>query len=391
MSDCTDEIMQYIDFATDRQKQFISESINHGSIRKAAKFLEIDESTIRKSFYRLKAHAAKQGFAPECNLNTKIPEGFSLKGTSTLYDENSNVKLQWVKTNIDLEKQKLMMLEVLDSLKEELPKYEPIHIDKNFNNADANLYVITDYHLGMYSWEEETGDNWDINIAENTIISWFKKAIELAPNTQKGVFAQLGDFLHWDGLEAVTPTHKNILDADTRFQKVVRTAIRVIRNIINMLLEKHEEVYVIMADANHDPAGSVWLREWLAAVYDNEPRVIVDCSSDSYYCYELGNTSLFFHHGHKKKVNNIDDVFVAKFREVFGKTKYSYAHLGHYHHIQTKETNLMLVEQHRTLAAKDAYSSRGGYVSDREAKVITYSSNYGEIGRITIKPEMLFV
>ena len=40
-----------------------------------------------------------------------------------------------------------------------------------------------------------------------------------------------------------------------------------------MLLDKHEHVHIIMADANHDPASEIWLREMFAAVYEEEPRL----------------------------------------------------------------------------------------------------------------------
>ena len=49
----------------------------------------------------------------------------------------------------------------------------------------------------------------------------------------------------------------------------------------------------------------------------------------------------------------------------------------------------MILEQHRTLASKDAYASRGGYLSGRDAKVITYHKKYGEVARQTINIEML--
>jgi len=49
----------------------------------------------------------------------------------------------------------------------------------------------------------------------------------------------------------------------------------------------------------------------------------------------------------------------------------------------------MIVEQHRTLAANDAYASRGGWLSGRSASVITYSKKFGEVSRLTISPEML--
>jgi hypothetical protein len=115
--------------------------------------------------------------------------------------------------------------------------------------------------------------------------------------------------------------------------------------------------------------------------------VTVDTSPDPYYCVEHGLTSLFFHHGHKRRPQEIDDVFAAKFRDVFGRTKYSYAHMGHLHHAALKESPLMVVEQHRTLAAADAYASRGGWLSGRDAPVITYSKQYGQVGRVVLSPK----
>jgi hypothetical protein len=79
----------------------------------------------------------------------------------------------------------------------------------------------------------------------------------------------------------------------------------------------------------------------------------------------------------------------AKFREIFGRTKHAFAHMGHYHHRKENETPLMVVRQHRTLAASDAYASRGGYVSGRDAQVITYHRERGEVGTVTVSPDMV--
>jgi hypothetical protein len=51
----------------------------------------------------------------------------------------------------------------------------------------------------------------------------------------------------------------------------------------------------------------------------------------------------------------------------------------------------MKVERHETLAAPDAYAANGGWLSGRSAKVITYSKRFGEVGRITLTPEMVAV
>jgi len=158
---------------------------------------------------------------------------------------------------------------------------------------------------------------------------------------------------------------------------------------MRMLLDKYPSVVLIEAEGNHSPATDAVMREWWAALYEDEPRVTVDTSPDPYYCVEWGQTSLFFHHGHRRKPTQVDDVFAAKFREIWGRTKYSYAHMGHLHHRDVKETNLMVVEQHRTLAAADAYASSHGWLSGREAQCITYHREYGEVGRVVITPEML--
>lgn len=356
-----------------------------GNITKTSRDLGLNRRTIQRRIPLL----AKRGYSPSHDMTKTVPDGYLVKGTSTLYDDEGKPRLQWVKSNIDAERQLEMMEAAIAAMGETLKREKARPAPKSVLADLLNLYVLTDYHLGMLAWGEETGADWDVKIAEDTMVAWFAAAIAQSPASRVGIFGQLGDFLHWDGMDAVTPASKHLLDADTRFQKLVRVAIRVIRRVIGMLLEKHEVVHIIQAEGNHDPASSIWLREWLASVYEHEPRVTVDRSPDPYYCYEWGLTSLFFHHGHKRKPTNIDDVFAAKFREVFGRTKYSYAHMGHLHHIDVKETSLMVVEQHRTLAAPDAYASRGGWLSGRDAQVITYHQQFGEVGRVRVSSAML--
>lgn len=373
---------------TDKQRKVV-ELRSHGlSAREVGEAVGVSERNVMGMCSRIKKRAAKQGYSPSHDMVHTVPDGYAVKGTSTLYKDGEPV-IQWVKSNIDNERQMELMREAIEALTEEIKPELKVNKPKVKKSELANLYVITDYHAGMLAWHEETGADWDLQMAEDTLVKWFAQAIEQSPQADVGIFAQLGDFLHFDSLEAVTPASKHILDADTRFQKLVRTTIRVIRRVIRMLLEKYPKVHVKWCDANHDPASSAWMREFLIALYDNEPRIEVDNSADTYYCFEWGKTALFFHHGHKRKVANVDTVFAAKFREVFGRTEHAYAHMGHYHSIDIKETNLMIVNQHRTLAAPDAYASRGGWMSGREAQVITYHKEYGQVGSQTISYKMI--
>lgn len=360
----------------------------HGSNRKAAKALGVNSRTIDRRMQKL----VQRGHAPEFDMTKRVPEGFQVFGTSTLYGANGELKQQWVKSVQDKDVIQRLIQEVLEGLSQEIPRVPASLLSRAPRNEDlCNLYVLTDYHMGMLSWGEETGADWDLDIAEHTLVAWFKQAIAESPDSKVGILGQLGDFLHWDGMEAVTPASKHLLDADGRFPKLVRVVLRALRRIIYMLLAKHEQVHLIMAEGNHDIASSVWLRECLAAMYENEPRITVDVSPDPYYAYEWGKNLLLFHHGHKRKPSNIDTVFVSKFREQFGRTEHAFAHMGHLHHIDQKETNLMVVEQHRTLASPDAYASRGGWMSKSDAQVITYHRDHGERSRIRIPAKMLGV
>jgi len=341
-----------------------------------------------------KAEAARQLGIPVRTLAYRLhkammPDGQKLKGTSTLYDKDGNERMTWVKTTADLERQQDMLREAAQALKDSIPPAKPSKSSPRTKDSLASVYVLTDYHLGQLSWAEETGADWNIEIAEQMLVDWFSAAIEAAPKSETAVLAQLGDFLHYDSLEAVTPTSKHVLDADSRYCQIVRVAIRAMRRIVTMLLQKHINVHIVLCEGNHDLASSVWLREMFKAFYEQEPRVTVDNSPNPYYAVEWGNTSLFFHHGHKKRLNEISQTFAGLYRQLWGKTKYSYAHMGHLHHVASKEDSLMIVEQHPTLAAKDAHSASGGYVSNRGACVITYSKEYGEVSRVTIRPEML--
>jgi len=327
---------------------------------------------------------------PEAGPEFVMPEGQMLKGISVLTDSENKVHWQWTKTSADTAAVKEYLRAAADALKETLPRIAPTPVPGQSSPDLLSQYTITDLHLGMLAWAEETrGDDYNLKIAEQLVIDWFSAAIAMAPSSDTAIFAQLGDFLHHDSLKSETPEHKNVLDADSRFQKIVRVSVRVVRQIIDMLLQKHAHVHVVMASANHDPASSAWLREMFNVVYETEPRVTVDTSPSPYYVYEWGKTALFFHHGHKRKVRDVDHVFAGLFRETFGRCPYSYGHVGHLHSNEAVETNLMTVERHRTLAPSDAHASSGGWLSKRDAKVITYHKEYGEVSRITLPPKMV--
>jgi hypothetical protein len=240
----------------------------------------------------------------------------------------------------------------------------------------------------MYAYEAETGDDWDMRIARDVFLNSISDMIKAAPKSGTGMLCQLGDFLHWDGILSVTPQSGHILDADTRYGKLVEMAMSVMTEAVKMMLRKFEKVVVISAEGNHDISGSIWLRKHIKHLFADEPRLEVIDNDFPYYAYLHGETMLGFHHGHKVRLANLHKLFASepRFREMWGLATTTYIHTGHYHHERVVEDAGAIAEQHPTLSGRDAYTARGGFVSRRGAKLITYHKVDGEVARITVRP-----
>jgi hypothetical protein len=125
------------------------------------------------------------------------------------------------------------------------------------------------------------------------------------------------------------------------------------------------------------------------ALYENEHRVEIIDSELPYYVYQHGNTMLGWHHGHLAKNEQLPLIFAAQFPKIWGSTSKRVIHCGHKHHQHIKEYAGVTVEQHPTLAARDSYASRGGWIAERQVSALTYSDKFGLVARNVVTPEMI--
>lgn len=381
------EMESLLDYCeSETQTKTLQALIDHSSQRKAAKAINLSRSAIQDCIRTVRKNAARQGWAPEHGLTNPAPEGYHLKGSSTLYADDGSVKLQWVKTDkdkaLELELAQSVYKEMSQSVKRLPPLKEPKQCDEDL----LNFYPITDLHVGMLAWHREGGRDWDLSIAEEVVIDAFRRAVTRSDKAERCVIGQLGDFLHFDGMLPVTPTSRHILDADGRFPKIVAASIRIHRALIDEALRRHRFVHLVVCEGNHDPASSVWIRELLLALYEKEPRLTIDDSPLPYYAHEHGKTMLGFHHGHLSKQESLPGYFAAEQPEIWGRTKYRYAHTGHLHSEKTEDRTGMHVTRHSTLSARDAHSSRGGYSATSNMQATSYHRDHGRWSFVDIKP-----
>ena len=390
--------MALLDYCTtELQKEYVLALEAEHTETKAAEALGITRDKLHavvKNPKRRQVRAAKEaatGNDPDHGLTRKGPEGYTLAGFSDMRT-NEEGKPIWYKFSQDKEQAAALMESMVAAMASDVRAVPPMPAPtpKQDPAKDlCNLYTLTDSHVGMLAWQKEGGADWNLEIAERVLVGAFHSMMKSAPDSDLGIVAELGDFEHQDGYDAVTPTSKHNLDSAARFPKIIEASIRIRRSIIDAALAKHKQVVCVIAEGNHNIVSSMWMRKMFAALYADEPRVTIIDTELPYYAYQFGKVMLGWHHGHKKAKEALPMLFAAQFHEIWGKTEIRHIHTGHQHHLHIKEYSGAIVHQHQTLAARDAHASHGGFLSERSADCITYHKEHGQVAANFVKPSML--
>lgn len=346
-----------------------------GSKAEAARLLGIPENTYRSRY----------AAAMRSQIGVVQPEHLSpyvVKGTSTLYDNEGNQRLQWVKTSLDRERFDAALKEYVEWLAQGAKGVAKPEAAPKSRNADLlSVYPIGDPHLGLFAWAAEAGEDFDLKKAEHLNTSAMARLVDCAPASDEALIIELGDLLHADDSTNQTPTSKHALDVDTRYAKVMQAALRTLKNMISMVLKKHMKVTVWLIGGNHDPHSSFAVAMCLAAFYEKEPRVVIDLSPAAFRYMKFGKVLIGSHHGHGVKMDSLPGIMAADRGSEWGATDYRYWYIGHVHHLSRKEFPGAVVESFRTLAARDAWHAGKGYRAGRDMSLIVHHREFGEIER----------
>lgn len=340
-----------------------------GSKSAAARLLGLPRSTYRHRFDKINESST---FLEDASIEHGFPTGA--------------VSEYWVKSGsgsfrVKMEKHQEDIVEYFKQafldLKDKSTVSTPPIVDADL----MNVYPIADLHVGMLSWSAETDEGYDIRIVEHLAYDSFEKLFQRSPNASIALIEQLGDFFHSNDYKNMTPASGNILDVDTRYQKMIYVGARIMKNVIERALEKHEKVIVRNVAGNHDPASMVALNIALSMYYDNNHRVIIEDSPRQLWAMLFGNTLIGCHHGHMMKADRAAMALACSYPEEWGKSKFRTIHSGHIHHTKVIEVGNVLCESFQTLAAKDSYAASHVYISGRSLQSITIHKELGEVGR----------
>lgn len=108
------------EFATVRQLELLEAIDKHGSYRRAATALGITKGTLDTAIARVRGKAALAGHAPAHDMVHTVPDGYMVKGVSSLYDKDGKLSAQWVKSSADAQRRAEMHKAALDAMCEEI-------------------------------------------------------------------------------------------------------------------------------------------------------------------------------------------------------------------------------------------------------------------------------
>jgi len=346
-------------------------------LRAASRNMSFDNSNAVKAMNKALNAASKDGYIvgmpPMIVANDK-----QLGKVTTQTDAQGNIKQVWYRQSDKLSQLENAIESIFADLEIEAPKVKsPKHALKDV----LSCYCIGDMHIAMHSWHEETGTDFDVQIAVKDLLNAMSDLIARSAKSETAIILNLGDAIHFHDDTHSTKANKNPLDADGRVDKAFRITCALMNKFVEMALQKHKKVVVRNVLGNHDEELAMCLRYQMQAYWRNESRVSIEMSPSDTWFYEFGKVMLMATHGHTMKPDKMIAYMSAKMPEMWGRTKLRRALHGHFHSKSIVEALGGKAEGFSNLAPNDAWHESNGYLSELECVCVMYHKCGKEIGR----------
>ncbi len=337
-----------------------------------------------------RVRSVRSGIEGEPHTFEIQPKGHHVKGLSTYLGREGEVAGQWIKTDIERARREALALE---ALRAEMAEYRgigalplrPVEAASYAAIDKQTSILLGDPHIGMLSWHLETGEDFDLKIAQAYMSAAADLLIERTPPAASCRIVNLGDFTHSNDQTNRTPRGGNPLDVDSRFTRVLRVGYNLIRRIIDRAREKYPTVEVINLLGNHDPTVALTLSLWLEAVYEGDAAVKIVENANPYVFRSFGANAAMYHHGDGAKPEQCKDVFAAYDDGRFwGAHPYREIQGGHVHHLQRKEFPGCIFESSRTTAPADYWHHWKGYRAGRGMRSLVHHVEFGRLSEHTV-------
>ncbi len=297
----------------------------------------------------------------------------------------SSVRAQIIDLDTDLIRQKELLLE---ELKGEMEWFETAPRLSNTNKLAYEIN-IPDIHFGKLAWAAESGEDYDIEIAENRYQEAVQGLLEYVDSAKLGkiIFPIGNDMINIDSRKNETFAGTK-QDSDSRFFKIVQVVKRILIKTINSL-SLIAPVDVIVISGNHDPESMFMIGEILDAYYHSNKDVTIDNSPKQRKYAKFGITGFQYTHGNEENHKDLGLIFATEQPKLWAETKQRICKVGHFH--KSKKLSYVSVDEFQgfrvqilpSLSGSDAWHSSKGYNSLKQAKGFLYDKDKGEVAELT--------
>lgn len=379
---------------------------HHGSVGLAARATGMAYSTLEKQ-YKLGLRAAERGEfgtdpvipgfriaqvtsgprgesivqRPALRTESDVPSTMRLKKLS-LQKTPAGEILRWEKYS-DNEFDPAVLIDSLVEAFKDTPARPAIATPKAVEKQMLAVYPLIDWHVGLMAWSRETGENYDLKIARETIMPAMRRLIAATPPAEEAVVLGIGDLLHFDGFVHETPASGHPLDADGRYPKVLETAADMVEETVELVLARHKRVTLRILRGNHDPVSAVAVAMAMKRVFRSNKRITVDVDQSYTWWFRRGKVFLGGSHGDKAKMKDLPMVMAHDRPDDWAASSYRRIYTGHLHNERRIEEGGVIVTTMRSPVAKDAYHSFNKWRSGRSVYSETFNIDGSEAASLT--------
>jgi hypothetical protein len=233
-----------------------------------------------------------------------------------------------------------------------------------------------DLHLGKLSWKRESGDDYDLKIAEDlyrkTISEFLDKLHLYNLSIDQIIFPVGQDFFHFDTSKGAT-TKGTVMDTDTRWPKMYEKGMELVVWAIENL-RAIAPVKVIYVASNHDRMMSFFLTHHIDAYFRNDKNVTVDSSPYP----RKGKCLIGYSHG-SEEGKRIDVIMQQEcaFWDSKGQ-QWREWHVGHLHSENVREVGGIKIRNISSITSRDIWHTEHGYNAVRQALGFVWSATKGK-------------
>jgi hypothetical protein len=352
---------------------------------------KVDMTTWEVDRFRVKT---SEGYRKDRSVIWKVQDGNVIKG-----DVNDTGKMLVVPLyHIELRLIKRKGIEdtkiAISQLIEDARKYHCVYPKIKYAKGGGYLYEIDlpDIHFGRLSWDDETGENYDIAIAEQMISSVIEKLIIRSNGFDiERILLPIGnDFYNVDN-DSGTTTKGTPQQEDGRWQRSFRRGRELCVKIIDAC-SSIAPVDVLVIPGNHDSQRSFYLGDALSCWYHGSNNVSINNDPITRKYYRFGQGLIGFTHGSNIELSKLPLIMAMEQPEMWSQTKHREWHTGHKHFKKdtvyaANEGFGVMVRILRSLAVSDAWTFNGGLVgTKRSAESFLWETNEGIVAQFTATP-----